>query len=231
MQADVDRLRHPIRNEMDPATDAVSELIFLRLWDEAAFWMDWSDTRSPRRAAAEIAYLAGKYDRSISLADHLPKTDSIVPLLYPAGYRKLVCDAAQTYKIDPLWLHAIIWQESKYNPGSRSGASARGLMQFIPETARTVAASIGMPSLSVENLYDPDISIRLGAAYWSSLMQSLKSPEMALAAYNGGPANAQRWASKSGDPELFVSDIGFVETKKYVMLVFAARAAYGSLAN
>jgi soluble lytic murein transglycosylase-like protein len=54
---------------------------------------------------------------------------------------------------------------------------------------------------------------------------------MALAAYNGGPDNAERWLSKSGDPELFVADIGFVETKKYVMIVSAARAAYGSLAN
>ena len=59
----------------------------------------------------------------------------------------------------------------------------------------------------------------------------IKTPEAALAAYNGGPDNAARWVSKSGDPELFVADIGFVETKKYVMLVFAARAAYGSLVN
>jgi soluble lytic murein transglycosylase-like protein len=60
-------------------------------------------------------------------------------------------------------------------------------------------------------------------------MNELKSPEMALAAYNGGPDNVARWRKKSADPELFVSDIGFVETKKYVMSVFAARAAYASL--
>jgi soluble lytic murein transglycosylase len=104
-------------------------------------------------------------------------------------------------------------------------------MQFIPETAQAVAAAIGMPAISVEKLYDPAVSIQLGAAYWSSLTQKFKSPEMALAAYNGGPDNVERWISKSTDPELFVSDIGFVETKKYVMLVFSARAAYGLLAN
>jgi len=231
VEADIAALRHPIRNEVDPAADIVSELIFLQLWDEASFWMNWSDTRIAPRLAAEIAYLGGRYDRSISLSDRLPKTDSTLPLLYPAGYRKLICDAAGSHKIDPLWLHAIIWQESKYNPLARSGASARGLMQFIPETARSVALSVGMPPVSVENLYDPAVSIQLGAAYWASLMQKLKSPEMALAAYNGGPDNVQRWMSKSSDPELFVSDIGFVETKRYVMLVFAARAAYGQLAN
>jgi soluble lytic murein transglycosylase-like protein/lipopolysaccharide biosynthesis regulator YciM len=231
VEADIVALRHPMRNELDPAADIVSELIFLQLWDEASFWMNWSDRRLAPRVAAEIAYLGGRYDRSISLSDRLPKTDSTLPLLYPAGYRKLICEAAGSHKIDPLWLHAIIWQESKYNPTARSGASARGLMQFIPETARAVAVSAGMPPVSVENLYDPAVSIQLGAAYWASLMQKLKSPEMALAAYNGGPDNVQRWMSKSSDPELFVSDIGFVETKRYVMLVFAARAAYGQLAN
>src|SRR5262249_55427002 len=125
IQADVDGLRHPFRTELDTSADPVSELIFLRLWDEAAFWMNWSDTRLARRAAAEIAYLGGEYNRSISVADRLPKTDFTRALLYPDGYRDLICSAAGTYKIDPLWLHSIIWQESKYNPRARSGASAR----------------------------------------------------------------------------------------------------------
>jgi peptidoglycan lytic transglycosylase len=229
--SDVAGLGHPMRQEMPPTAEAFSELIFLRLWDEAAYWIDRSDTRPARRAAAEIAYLGGEFGRAISLADRLPKSDSTLPLVYPSGFRKLICDAATTQKIDPLWLHAIIWQESKYDPTIRSGAGARGLMQFIPETARAVAAAVGMQDITLEKLYEPAVSIQLGAAYWSTLMQQLKSPEMALAAYNGGPDNVQRWMSKSPDPELFVSDIGFVETKKYVMLVFAARAAYGLLAH
>jgi soluble lytic murein transglycosylase-like protein/TolA-binding protein len=231
VESDIASLRHPIRNEMDPASEPVSELIFLRLWDEAAFWTEQKQTRSEKKTEAEIAYLGGQYFRSISLADQLPKTNATLPLRYPAGFRKLICDAATSNQADPLWLHAIIWQESKYNQNARSGASARGLMQFIPETAQAVAASIGLPPTSVESLYDPVVSIWLGAAYWASLMQKLKSPEAALAAYNGGPDNVARWLSKSPDPELFVSDIGFVETKKYVMMVFAARAAYGALGN
>jgi soluble lytic murein transglycosylase-like protein/TolA-binding protein len=224
-------LRHPLRDDVDSSADIVSELVFLRLWDEAAEWLNWSNARPERRQAASIAYLGGQFDRSISFANRLPKTNANLPLQYPAGYRQLICDASSTRKTDPLWLQAIIWQESKYDPTSRSGAGARGLMQFIPETASAVAASIGMPSLSVEKLYDPAVSIQLGGAYWASLMEKFKSPEMALAAYNGGPDNVERWRSKSSDPELFVSDIGFVETKKYVMLVFAARAAYGMQNN
>jgi len=229
LEADLARLRHPLRDEMDPASDAVSELVFLRLWDEAAFWQNWSGSRVARREAAQIAYLGGVFNRSISLANGLPKSASTLPLIYPAGYRDFICDAAAGQKTDPLWLHAIIWQESKYNPRTMSEAGARGLMQFIPETASSVANSIGMPGLDVQDLYNPAVNIRLGAAYWSSLMQQLKSPEMALAAYNGGPDNVARWRAKSADPELFVSDIGFTETKKYVMLVYAAHAAYASL--
>jgi soluble lytic murein transglycosylase-like protein len=231
MELDLENLRHPIRKEVDAAADPVSELVFLRLWDEAAFWLDRLETRTPRQSAAEISYLGGQYHRAISLANRLPKTASTLPLVYPAGYHRLICDAAANFKIDPLWLHAIIWQESKYDPTSRSGAAARGLMQFIPETANSVGGAVGMSSLGPDELYDPAISIQLGAAYWSQLMQKLKSPELALAAYNGGPGNVERWLSKSTDRELFVSDIGFVETKKYVMSVFAARAAYGSLVN
>ncbi len=231
LEAGLTPLTHPLRTEMDHSAEVVSELLFLRLWDEAAFWVERSPGHIPPRAAAEITYLGGRYNRSILFANRLPKTESILPLVYPAGYRQTVCSAAMTQNVDPLWLHAIIWQESKYNPNARSGAAARGLMQFIPETAQTVAASLGIPNLTLDKLYDPATSIQLGARYWSTLLDQLKSPEMALAAYNGGIDNVEKWKRKSSDPDLFVADIGFVETKKYVLSVFAARAAYGSLAK
>jgi tetratricopeptide (TPR) repeat protein len=233
IEADILAARRPLRTESDPKADAVSELMFLRLWDEAAYWSEESGQRLPSRTAAQLAYMGGRYNRSISHAGRLTKTDSTLPLLYPAGFREHICAAASTHKVDPLWLHAIIWQESKYNPHARSGAAARGLMQFIPQTATTVAASIGIPALTVDMLYDPSVIIQLGARYWSSLMDEFKNPEMALAAYNGGPDNVRRWKNKwpdaPDDSELFVADIGFIETKRYVMAVFEARAAYGSI--
>ncbi len=231
IEAELAAFRHPLRTEMDASADIVSELAFLRLWDEAAFWIERAPGRLPPRTAAEITYLGGRYNRSIFYANRLPRSESTLALVYPAGYRETICEAAMAQNVDPLWLHAIIWQESRYNPNAKSGAAARGLMQFIPETARNIATSLGMSDLTTDKLYDPATSIQLGARYWSTLLEQLKSPEMALAAYNGGIDNVEKWKSKSPDPELFVADIGFVETKKYVMSVFAARAAYGSLAK
>lgn len=231
IEADVENLRHPFRMDMDPTANSVSELLFLRLWDEASFWIERIGIRPDPRTRAMIAYLAGQYNRAITYADRLPRGETnTMALLYPAGYRTIICEAAAMYNVDPLWLHAIIWQESRYNPNARSGAAARGLMQFIPETAEAVGSALGISELSLEQLYDPAVNIRMGAHLWSSLLEKLKYPEMALAAYNGGPTNVERWKNKGmtapDDLDMFVADIGFVETKRYVMAVYGAYAAY-----
>ncbi|HLQ78841.1 MAG TPA: transglycosylase SLT domain-containing protein [Terriglobia bacterium] len=218
-----------VRTTADPAADAVADLIFMRLWDEAFLWLD-RGRRLDARMGADLAYLAGRYDRAITYADRLPESDkSAWPYMYPAAYRQFVCAESMPYAIDPLWLHAVIWQESKYDPTAKSAAAARGLLQFIPETERSVGEHIGMFPLTPERLYDPEFSIRLGAAYWADLMNEFKLPELSLAAYNGGPDNVRRWRAKlpDADVEFFVSDIGFPETKRYVQAVFGARAAYG----
>jgi len=216
------------------STDAVTELVFLQLWDEASLWLD--RTRRPDPAlAADVSYASGHYNRAILYADRLgpaaaanPDTQSLV---YPPAFRASICRAALRFGVDPLWLHAIIWQESKYDPAAQSGAAARGLMQFIPDTAEEIAKNAGIANLTLDRLYDADTSIQLGAYYWSTLMAEFKSPELALAAYNGGPDNVRRWQDKwpDSDGEFFVSDIGFTETKRYVQAVFSARAAYGRL--
>jgi soluble lytic murein transglycosylase-like protein len=212
--------------------DAVSELMFLQLWDEASRWKESGTVRSDFKTAAELAYVAGRYHRAITYGDHLPPSNpDTLSLTHPFGFHQLICTESSKYHFDPLWLHAIIWQESKYNPLARSGASARGLMQFIPETANAVGAEIGISEFSLDRLYDPTVNIPMGAHYWASLLDEFKDPVLALAAYNGGPDNVRRWKSKwpSGDDDLFVADIGFAETKKYVMAVYGARATYAAL--
>ena len=216
------------------SSDAVTELVFLQLWDEASVWVD--RTRRPDAAlAADVNYVSGRYDRSILYADRLGPAASLSvdmqSLVYPPAFRASICKAAAKFGVDPLWLHAIIWQESKYDAAAQSAAAARGLMQFIPDTAEAIAKDAGIANLTLDRLYDADTSIQLGAYYWSTLISEFKSPELALAAYNGGPDNVRRWKDKwpDSDGEFFVSDIGFTETKRYVQAVFGARAAYGRL--
>jgi tetratricopeptide (TPR) repeat protein len=225
--------RRPLLNSSDAIPeDAVSELMFLQLWDEASLWKETGSVRSDYKTAAELAYVAGRYHRAITYADRLPPSNpDMLDLTHPFGFHELICSEAAKYHFDPLWLHAIIWQESKYNPLARSGASARGLMQFIPETANAVGAEIGIGEFSLDRLYEPEVNIPMGAHYWASLLDEFKDPVLALAAYNGGPDNVRRWKSKwpSGDDDLFVADIGFAETKKYVMAVYGARATYAAL--
>ena len=223
--------RRPLLADTATATDAVTELIFLQLWDEAAVLMD--NTRRPNAAvAADLQYVGGRFNRAISYADRLPSSNpDTLSKRYPAGYRDAICRSAMQHGVDPLWLHAIIWQESKYNPNVQSGASARGLMQFVPDTAEALAAAAGITDLTLDMLYNPEINIQLGAYYWSVLLQEFKSPELALAAYNAGPDNVRRWQDKwpGSDGEFFVSDIGFIETKRYVQAVSSARVMYGRI--
>jgi soluble lytic murein transglycosylase-like protein/TolA-binding protein len=239
--ARLSRKRRPVVTEESGTRDAVGELMFLELWDEASVWID--NTRRPdAQVAADLAYAIGRYDRAITHARRLSPSNPVTgSLLYPAGFREIICRAAARNGVDPLWLHAIIWQESKYNASALSGASARGLMQFIPDTAEAIAAKAGLRDLTLDRLYDPEVSIQLGAHYWSLLLSEFESPELALAAYNAGPDNVRRWRDKwpantksAGSPpslgsngEFFVLDIGFIETKRYVQAVFGARAVYG----
>ena len=230
---DLEMMRRPLftlSTDAPTVKNPVSELAFLQLWDEASYWLETAERRPNPKAAAELAYAAGRFHRSIVYAGRLPETKETSAMRYPAGFRQAICEYAREQNVDPLWLHAIIWQESKYNPNARSGASARGLMQFIPETANVVGRALGMNELPLERLYEPGVNIRMGAYYWASLMKQLSAPEMALAAYNGGIDNVGRWRSKwPGGDEFFVADIGFTETKRYVMNVFRARAAYQAL--
>lgn len=105
---------------------------------------------------------------------------------------------AKTYGISPYIIRAVIDAESTGNPGAVSDMGARGLMQLMPDTAR---------SMGVKNLHDPESSIKGGTKYLSILIERYKSLETALAAYNAGPNAVDRYGGKVPP---------FRETKAYV---------------
>ncbi len=227
-------------------TDRLSELLFLRLYDEA-YW----ELRHGQRSAASgqlyaLAYLADLGHlpaESLAAAERLRQSafprvmpesypEALRSLLYPRHYWSLVQRFGDRFNVDPEFILALIQQESRFQKDSKSPASARGLMQFMSGTANRLASELRLGEIDEYDLYRPEVSIQLGAYYVSKLVRQFDgSLEKALASYNGGADNVQRWSRKTPRQEapFFVANIGFRETKLYVLRVMGNYHAYKSI--
>ncbi len=111
----------------------------------------------------------------------------------------------------------------------RSGAGAVGLMQLMPATGREVAREIRLPYAGVQTLTQPESNIRLGTSYLGSMAQRFDgNAVLATAAYNAGPHRVDRWLPHSGsiDARVWIENIPFNETRKYVKRVLSAQAIF-----
>jgi soluble lytic murein transglycosylase len=140
-------------------------------------------------------------------------------LWYPLHYSAIVRSHAADNRLDPALLAAVIESESKFNPNARSSAGAVGLMQLTPSTAKGIALSTGGSSFQVSDLTDPDINVRYGSWYLRHLLDRYQDERLALAAYNAGEENVDRWqAAHEG--------IQFEETRDYVARVERLKKIY-----
>ena len=130
-------------------------------------------------------------------------------LRYPLRYSEYVRVHARENGIDPALLAAVIYQESKFNADARSKSGAIGLMQLTPQTAHGIALRTGGARFRTADLLDPEINIRYGAWYLAHLEHKYGSDRLALAAYNAGQGNVDRWL-QSG------AAVRFPETRAYV---------------
>lgn len=141
--------------------------------------------------------------------------------LYPYTYRELIEQEGERYNIPPLLLAAVIRVESKFNSSTTSRKDARGLMQIVPDTGAWAAEKIGLTPFSPEQLYEPDINIRIGAWYLHHLLDEFEGNLVAaLAAYNGGQGNVRTWLRDGWDGSYDRLDlVPFSETRMFVKRV------------
>ncbi|MBI3975627.1 MAG: transglycosylase SLT domain-containing protein [Armatimonadetes bacterium] len=139
-------------------------------------------------------------------------------LAYPRAYWEQISAAARGAGVDPYLVLAVIREESRFDPQAVSFAGAVGLMQLLPQTAKT----------SPQQLFDAEVNIRSGAAYLGRLFRIFDGDvTLALAAYNAGPAAARRFARlPRADAEAFVESIPFAESRAYVKRVLESYILY-----
>jgi soluble lytic murein transglycosylase len=138
---------------------------------------------------------------------------------YPLHYDAIVRGHAKNYDIQPALLAAVIEQESKFEANAKSSAGAIGLMQLQPATAQGIAVRTGGSKFVLSDLYDPEINVRYGAWYLHHLLAKYGDERLALAAYNAGQRNVDRWRAEG-------NGIEFPETRAYVARVEHLKTIY-----
>jgi len=170
----------------------------------------------------------GWHSRAISTAASLGEYDDL-RIRYPLPYQPLFEQSSAAASISPTWAYGIARSESLFMRDVRSGAGAVGLMQLMPATGREVAREIRLPYAGVQTLTQPESNIRLGTSYLGSMAQRFDgNAVLATAAYNAGPHRVDRWLPHSGsiDARVWIENIPFNETRKYVKRVLSAQAIF-----
>lgn len=152
-------------------------------------------------------------------------------MLFPLPYKDELFVNARERGLDPFDVAALIRQESEFNPGAKSPANARGLMQIEPSTGRMLGRQQGMV-VSASSLFNPVVSLRLGTEYLSQQLGNWGGDWFrTLAAYDAGPNRVRQWLAGANyrEPVEFLESIPFNETREYVQAVLRNADMYREL--
>ena len=148
--------------------------------------------------------------------------EALQELTLPLRHEDVIRQQASEKEVDAALIAAVIYSESKFKDQT-SSAGARGLMQITPEAAEFIEKQSGGTTFELSDLGDPELNIRYGTFLLRELLDRYEGDEAAaLAAYNAGPGNADKW----GGADLTVEDIGFPETRAYVEEVLEKKHEY-----
>jgi soluble lytic murein transglycosylase len=190
-----------------------------------------AQTEADMQLVADLARDIGRRDLAVILGEEAGAK----------GFREFTAIAYPTLVAPPSadWtmVHAIARQESQFADNAISHAGARGLMQLMPGTAREQAGKIGVQYLSASLIDDPQYNLRLGDAYFARMMDYFGgSYPLAVAAYNAGPGNVNKWLAANGDPRTgavdwvsWIERIPLSETRGYVQHVLENAVVYNTM--
>ncbi len=149
--------------------------------------------------------------------------------VYPLRHREIIVSEAEAYDLDPLFVAAIIREESRFRTHAVSSQGAIGLMQLLPSTAKWVADSRGDDPLLDDQLLDPAVNVRLGCWYFAYLLDAFDGETaLALAAYNSGIGRVKSWI-QAGIWEGRLADLDAIptqETREFVARVLNSYHVY-----
>jgi soluble lytic murein transglycosylase len=146
----------------------------------------------------------------------------------PLQDQQIIRQQAAEKKLDPALIAAVIYAETKFDPRP-SEAGAQGLMQIMPETAQFLSRMSGAKTFRTSDLATPQVNIAYGSYLLRYLLDRYHGNKvLALAAYNAGDANVDRWVAdaRARGHQLTIDDIPFPETRAYVAKVLQAQVDY-----
>jgi soluble lytic murein transglycosylase len=206
----------------------------------------WKDQSNFLRAISKNARTPAEFIGAVGLANKINRPDLAVMAgrnaryfgyadLVGIGYPTVSIPASQSHN----WTlaHAIMRQESQFDKAAVSHAGARGLMQLMPGTARETSGKIAMAYRPDALTVDTDYNISLGSTYIQRMLDYYDgSYPLAIAAYNGGPGNVNKWLKAYGDPRTgqigimeWIEKIPLAETRDYVYRVLENAVMYDHL--
>jgi len=213
---------------LDSEADAQVRALVANPPDSVAQLLAWTTGLASRgwgSLSVRLAWLA---------APHAPGDPRVLRAIFPWPNRRVVVAEANEFHVDPYLLAALIRQESVFDREAMSRVGARGLTQLMPSTAAYTARGLDLP-FAPEWLTVPDLNLHLGAAHLGTLLARYHGRvDAAVASYDAGTGPVDRWLARApgADPDLFVEDVAYVETRGYVRSVMRNweiyRALYGA---
>jgi tetratricopeptide (TPR) repeat protein len=180
-------------------------------------------TRVDRQVLAEVAASLGDMGLAFRLGGWYE-------LGWPRPYALRARKAARKFGIDPNLLYAVMRVESIYDHRIVSMAGAIGLMQIMPGTGQMIADDMEVIGFRPEDLFNPETALEFSAQHLAFLIQRFQGrTALAIAAYNAGSHNVQRWMNRFGlnvPLDVFLERIPFKETYNYVRRVLSHYSVY-----